>query len=227
MTVTDLFESRPDENTATVLAVADGKSQPAHVVLNEEHSLSLFLGNSLLHRFTCSPHQLGALCAGWLFTQGYDVDAVEVSRDGATATARGACTGAAPVQPVDKIGSLPATPEEMLALFLEASDPYRRSHGMHSCILKGAHWQIIGRDIGRHNAIDKAIGAAILAGYPLQGAVLFTSGRINVQTVEKAARCGIGCLMSKATVTAQALTLAKALDLRVFFRVKEGGYITV
>ena len=227
MTVTDLFESRPDENTATVLAVADGKSQPAHVVLNEEHSLSLFLENSLLHRFTCSPHQLGALCAGWLFTQGYDVDAVEVSQDGATATARGACTGAAPVQPIVKTDPLPATAEEMLSLFTQASDKYDRTHGVHTCILKADSWQVIRTDIGRHNAIDKAVGAALLEGSDLTGAVMFTSGRINVQTVEKAARCGVSCLMSKAVVTAQALTLAKELGLRLFFCVKDSGYITV
>ena len=227
MTVTDLFESRPDETTATLFAVSDGKSQPAGVVLNEEHSLALSLENTLLHRFTCSPAQLGELCAGWLFTQGYDVDSLEVAQDGTAATARGACTASAPVQPISNTDPLPATPDEMLALFLESSDKYRRSHGMHSCILKTNSWQIIRTDIGRHNAIDKAVGAAILAGYDLQGAVMFSSGRINVQTVEKAARCGVGCLMSKAVITTQALTLAKALRLRVFFCVKDGSYMAV
>ena len=56
------------------------------------------------------------------------------------------------------------------------------------CVLKGNGWHILRTDIGRHNAIDKAVGAAVLAGYDLRGASLFSSGRINVQTVQKAAR---------------------------------------
>ena len=87
-------------------------------------------------------------------------------------------------------------------------------------MLKGADWHVIRTDIGRHNAIDKAIGAALLAGYDLTGATLFSSGRINVQTVKKAARCGIGCVMSKAVITREALQLAEELGLKVLFSVK-------
>lgn len=226
MKVTNLFENRPDEMTATLCAVKAGQSQPVSIVLNEEHSLSLFMENKLLHRFTCSPAQLGELCAGWLFTQGYQIDALEISQDGATATARGA-QKAKPVQPAVKTANPPATAEEMLSLFTQASDKYNRTHGVHTCILKADSRQVIRTDIGRHNAIDKAVGAALLEGSDLTGAVMFTSGRINVQTVEKAARCGVSCLMSKAVVTAQALTLAKELGLRLFFCVKDSGYITV
>lgn len=114
----------------------------------------------------------------------------------------------------------------MLNLFNEASDKYSRSHGIHECVIKGDGWHILRTDIGRHNAIDKAVGAAILAGYDLRGAVMFTSGRINVQTVKKAMRCEIGCLMSKAVITRDALMLAEELGLNVLFSVKDSGYMT-
>ena len=65
-----------------------------------------------------------------------------------------------------------------------------------------------------------------MAGYDLTGAVMFSSGRINVQTVKKAARCKISCLMSKAVITADALALAEKLGLNVLFCVKHGSYIT-
>lgn len=212
MEVTDLFVPRPEEET---LAVSGGVA-----VLNTEQTLKLYDGETLLHSFVCSPNQLGELCAGWLLTEGYGASAVEVGKEGLTAVAR----GIAPVPAAPEKLSLPsvvnATKEEMLALFNQASDKYARSHGIHECVLKGDGWHILRTDIGRHNAIDKAVGAAHLAGHSLSGAVMFTSGRINVQTVKKAVRCGIGCLMSKAVITLEALQLAEELGLNVLFSVK-------
>lgn len=227
MHVTDLFGSRPDEATLTLSGVSGSVSQPVRVVLNEEHTLCLYRDGVLLHRFVCSPSALGELCAGWLFSQGYTAGALEIARDGLTATVQGAV--AIPAQP-EKV-CLPkatsASVEQMLALFEEASSPYIRSHGIHECVIKGDGWQILRTDIGRHNAIDKAVGAAILNGYDLRGATLFSSGRINVQTVQKAAQCALGCLMSKAVITHDALELARTLGLRVLFAVKENSYISI
>lgn len=216
MKVTDHFESRPVE-AELVLA---GKN----VVLNSEHTLKLYAGDTLLHSFVCSPSALGELCAGWLATQGYAAESVEVSPDGQTARA----LGISEVQEKPSLSCrVDASVGQMLALFDQASEQYARSHGIHECVLKGDDWHILSTDIGRHNAIDKAVGAAILAGYDLTGAVMFTSGRINVQTVQKAARCNLGCLMSKAVITCEALTLARELGLQVLFSVKESGYLSV
>lgn len=226
MKVIDRFESRPDESALVLSGISDGASRPTPVVLNEEHALDLYCGSTLLHSFVCSPSALGELCAGWLVSEGYCADSVEVSCDGRTATASG--TPAFPTEPEKLCARQEATAStgEMLKLFHEASDKYSRSHGIHECVIKGDGWHILRTDIGRHNAIDKAVGAAILAGYDLRGAVMFTSGRINVQTVKKAVRCKIGCLMSKAVITRDALMLAEELGLNVLFSVKDSGYMT-
>lgn len=226
MKVTDLFESRSDEIELVLSGISGGVSRPATVVLNEEHELKLYRENALLHCFVCSPSSLGELCAGWLLTEGYSADSVEVSSDGHTATVQDA--PAFPNQPKKLClpSEISATTGEMLELFNEASDKYSRSHGIHECVIKGDGWHILRTDIGRHNAIDRAVGAAALAGYDLSGAVMFSSGRINVQTVKKAVRCKIGCLMSKAVITRDALILAEELGLKVLFSVKEGSYIT-
>lgn len=227
MKVTNLFENRPDEWELVLSSVSGGESHPTSVVLNEEHGLQLYRGTELLHRFVCSPSALGELCAGWLFTEGYSADSVEVSQDGHTATVQG--TSAFPAQP-EKLclpWAVSASTDEMLALFNEASDKFFRSRGIHECVIKGNDWHILQTDIGRHNAIDKAVGAAVLAGYDLTGAVMFSSGRINVQTIQKAVRCKIGCLMSNAVITRGALMLARDLGLKVLFTVKENGYICI
>lgn len=227
MKVKDLFENRPDEIRLVLSAVSGEGSCPASVVLNGEHGLALYRGEELLHRFVCSPSALGELCAGWLFTEGYSADSVEVSQDGHTATAQGASDFPAQPEKLCLPWAVSASTDEMLALFNEASDKYSRSHGIHECVIKGDGWHILRTDIGRHNAIDKAVGAAVLAGYDLTGTVMFSSGRINVQTVQKAARCRIGCLMSKAVITHEALMLARELGLKVLFSVKESGYRSV
>ena len=223
MIVADLFENRPDE---TEITVSDSTGKPAAVVLNREHDLQLYREGRLLHSFVCSPSDLGALCAGWLLSEGYGADSVEIARDGSAAIAKGG--NEIPAQPEKLCLShrIDATTAQMLELFNQASEKYARSHGIHECVLKGDGWHILRTDIGRHNAIDKAVGAAMLAGYDLAGAVMFSSGRINVQTVKKAVRCGIGCLMSKAVITGEALALAKEMGLQVLFSVKETDHRT-
>lgn len=226
MKVTDLFENRPDETGVVLSGVSGGVNRPVPVVLNEEHTLKLYREDTLLHCFVCSPSELGAICAGWLLTEGYSGDCVEVSSDGHTAIAQGIPTTPTEPEKFSPPCAVSVSINEMLALFNKASDKYERSHGIHECVIKGNGWHILRTDIGRHNAIDKAVGAAVLAGYDLGGAVMFTSGRINVQTVKKAARCKIGCLMSKAVITRDALLLAEELGLKVLFSVKENSYTT-
>lgn len=227
MKVTDLFKNRLDESALVLSSFSGGVSSPTPVVLNGEHRLTLYREKALLHRFVCSPSSLGELCAGWLLTEGYAAESVEISQDGHTATTQGAPAFPAEVKKCCASQAVSASTGEMLALFDQASDKYSRSHGIHECVIKGDGWHILRTDIGRHNAIDKAVGAAVLAGYDLCGAVMFSSGRINVQTVQKAARCNIGCLMSKAVITLDALMLARELGLKVLFCVKENGYISI
>ena len=64
-------------------------------------------------------------------------------------------------------------------------------------------------DIGRHNALDKAIGRALLDGLDLSRCVLFSSGRIPADMMEKAIRARVPVLVSNAVPTAQAVDLAR------------------
>lgn len=63
---------------------------------------------------------------------------------------------------------------------------YRATHAVHSCLLLRAG-KILYRceDLGRHNALDKAVGCALTEGVPLAECVLFTSGRVPVDMVRK------------------------------------------
>ena len=70
-------------------------------------------------------------------------------------------------------------------------------------------------DIGRHNALDKAVGSVMLADVPLHECVLYTSGRVPVDMVRKAIRAGVPALVSKTMPTVQSLELAQEYGLQL------------
>ena len=91
---------------------------------------------------------------------------------------------------------------------------YAPTHGTHSCLLmhKG---EILRRaeDIGRHNALDKVLGWALMQGIPLEECIVYTSGRIPVDMVMKVIRAGVPVLASKAMPTRESVLLAEEFGL--------------
>lgn len=84
----------------------------------------------------------------------------------------------------------------------------------HSCFLaKDGELLFQCEDIGRHNALDKAIGYALRCDIPLTECIVYSSGRIPTDMAMKAIRAGIPVLSSKASPTAEAIALAKAYGL--------------
>lgn len=99
--------------------------------------------------------------------------------------------------------------EELLREIALGGPIKREVGGVHSAALidEGgilAHYE----DVGRHNAVDKCIGRALLTGIDLGRVVLCATGRVSSEMTFKASRCGIPIVASLNSTTSLAVTLA-------------------
>jgi FdhD protein len=104
-------------------------------------------------------------------------------------------------------------PRELLARLPERLDQpgFRRSGGLHATGLFDAHGQpiCVREDVGRHNAMDKVIGWALLAErLPAGDCVLCVTGRLSFELVQKAAVAGAPILVGVGAPTSLAVELA-------------------
>lgn len=120
----------------------------------------------------------------------------------------------------------PPPVERLRALFKEMfgrGERYKDTGGIHAASLTdGASLLHHAEDIGRHNAVDKVIGSAILARCALEGLGLLVTGRISAELAFKAARAGLSYVATPSVPSSLAAEVARRAGMLLVGRAVSG-----
>ena len=109
-------------------------------------------------------------------------------------------------------------------LFETPGDLFQSTGCAHSCALvTDGQVQCYREDIGRHNALDKVIGYALKNGIPISKSIVFSSGRISQDYLEKVIKAGFKIVVSRAAVTASAVALARKENITMLGFIRRNG----
>lgn len=166
---------------------------------------------------------------------GLIVDAAALARSGVATTACGLCGRLTMTSQAQRGATGPRAeiaPEQVFALparLRGAQAVFEKTGGLHAAALVDRGGVIVdtAEDVGRHNAVDKVIGRALLSGTPDPPGherVLVVSGRVAFELVQKAAMAGVDALVAIGAPTSLAIQAARDAGLTLIGFAKDGSY---
>jgi FdhD protein len=227
----------------TYLTVRGGRTSEVAAEVVREQPLTVYVNGEKFLTLLCSPMMLDALVVGYLWMEQVisareDIVALEVSAVDGRADVR--LTGPVTL-PTERIltsgcgggitfridhrlfprlrSSVVVRPEQLaqgMKQLFQAAEHYQKSRGIHGAALyDGERLLVVAEDVGRHNAVDKVKGRALLDGIETRDRILLSTGRISSEMLLKAARMGVPVVASRTSPTEMAVALAEQLNVTV------------
>ena len=207
--------------------------------LVQEQCLRIILDNEEVGRTMCTPGQEHALVVGYLYTEGLihspgqlaDLSLQAVGPSTAnTLEARVVQTRLPqrdkPLASCRRLDRCQVQSAVMLAELMQHMEAaqviFKRTGATHCSALYTAEGRLLSmaEDIGRHNALDKVIGQALLQGTLPKAALGFMSSRLSHELVLKAAAAGLTFLCGISVATSLAVDAAQAKGITLVGRIR-------
>ena len=230
------------------MVYAGGRSTEDEPVLLKEHELRIIINDRPVMQLVCTKDMLKELVTGRLYTEGiidkpddigkmyfcrYENEvniltdkAIEwedtVKSDSTCCTGNVTYLRALNGRTPGRLAEAEWKEEwifDLAGCFTEGLKLHNATGATHSCLLSWKGRIMIScEDIGRHNAIDKAVGYALCQSIPLSECILYTSGRVPKDMVIKVIMAGVPVLASKSAATYDACKLAGEYGLTLICR---------
>ncbi len=168
--------------------------------------------------------------------QGISFDPKKIERHFYTSSSCGVC-GKSSIDAVKNVFSKNGTKDSIAttaSVFTKLPDTLRKQQevfeytgGLHASALFDLDGNLLltREDVGRHNALDKLIGASLIAGnVPLNKHILLLSGRASFELIQKAAMAGIKIVCAVGAPSSLAVELAKECDMTLVGFLRDGRF---
>jgi FdhD protein len=220
----------------TIRAISVTMRTPGH---DEELAAGFLFGEGLLNRRSevvriDRDEDNSANCVRIHLAANVRVDLKQLERHFYTTSSCGIC-GKASLEAVQRLMLAGASANSSLRLTLatvhllptrlrRVQQVFAETGGLHAAALFDTEGNLlmVREDVGRHNAVDKLIGAEWLSGHvPLENRILFVSGRASFELVQKAARAGIPIFAAVGAPSSLAIELAQACGVTLLGFVRD------
>lgn len=215
-----------------------------------EAMITIFVNGAEIANIMCTPQEQDLLALGFLKNEGFiaqlaEVDHVYLGGDGCcvdvwlthaiqqpkrriiTSGCGSGVTFNDPSGAIEPLqDSVQVDPETLIELFGRLHIPgglHVRAHGVHTAgLAQGKQLVYVAEDVGRHNTIDKLVGACLMKGVTTRGLILLTTGRVSSEMLRKGAAMGCPIIASRRSPTSLSVELADAAGITLVGYARRG-----